>query len=56
MEIKNNVMGMAEQIDALEQEIKAITRMDPLDPRVPLLQERLNRTIHRLYRSVPRGV
>lgn len=54
--IWNDVKGMAEMIDALEEEIRTLTRLDPHDPQIGLLHDRLTAAVHDLYRSVPRGV
>lgn len=54
--IRNDVKGMAELIDALEEEIRALTRRDPHDPQIGLLHDRMITAVHDLYRYVPRGV
>lgn len=54
--IRNDVPGLAEVIDALEDEIEALQTLDPYDPQIPMLQERMAQAIHDLYRAVPRGV
>jgi hypothetical protein len=54
--MKHDPKGMADLVDAIEQEIYALTYLDPHDPQIPLLQDRLVNALHELYRNVPRGV
>jgi hypothetical protein len=54
--IRHDVKGMADLIEAYEAEILALTSMDPYDPQITLLQERLEHALEELYLTVPRGV
>lgn len=54
--IRNHISQMAELVEALEEEIHALTRLDPYDPQIPKLHERLTSAIHEMYQRVPRGV
>lgn len=54
--IRNDVKGMADRIDALEEEIRTLNRLDPHDPQIAMLHGRLTSALHDLYRSIPRGV
>ena len=54
--IRNHITHMAELVEALEEEIHALTRLDPYDPQIPRLHERLTTAIQELYQRVPRGV
>lgn len=54
--IRNDIRGIAEAAEALEDEIHALRRLDPYDPQIPMLVERLHATIETLYEVVPRGV
>lgn len=53
---REDVRRMADVAEALEDEIHALTVLDPYDPQITLLQERLESTLSDLYRSAPRGV
>lgn len=53
---RHDVAGMADVVDALEQEIVALTRLDPYDPQIYLLHERLHAALHSLTAETPRGV
>lgn len=53
---QNDITGVAEIIDALEEEIRALSKLDPYDPAIPRLQDRLVAAIHEMYERVPRGV
>ncbi len=54
--IRNDVATMAENIEALQEEIEALQTLDPYDPQIPRLQDRMVQAIHELYRVAPRGV
>ncbi len=54
--ISRDVKGMADLVEALEDEIAALTKLDPYDPQITWLQDRLGATLTDFYRSVPRGV
>lgn len=53
---RNHISQVAELVEALEEEIHALTRLDPYDPQIPKLHERLTSAIQELYQRVPRGV
>jgi len=54
--IRNDVQGTADLIDAYEAEIVALTCLDPYDPQITMLQERMEQALQDLYHTVPRGV
>lgn len=54
--IRNDITGIADVIEALEEEIQALETLDPYDPQISLLQERVAAAIRDLYRFAPRGV
>jgi len=54
--IRHDVKGTADLIEAYEAEILALTTMDPYDPQITLLQERLEQALQELCHTVPRGV
>jgi hypothetical protein len=54
--IRNDMTGMADMAEALEEEIVALTRLDPYDPQIYVLHERLNAVVHNMYAEMPRGV
>lgn len=56
MDQHNDITGMADMVEALEQEIVALTRLDPYDPQIYLLHERLHAAMHNMYVEMPRGV
>lgn len=51
-----DIRGMADVVEAIEDEIAALTAQDPYHPQISLLRERLYSTTADLYRSMPRGV
>lgn len=53
---RNDVKGLADIAEALEDEICALSAQDPYHPQVQKLRERLHSTVEELYRQVPRGV
>lgn len=53
---RNDVKGLADMAEALEDEIGALNTQDPYHPQVHALRERLHSTVEELYRQVPRGV
>lgn len=54
--IRNQISQMADLVEALEEEIHALTRLDPYDPQIVRLHERLTAAMHDMYQRVPRGV
>lgn len=52
----HDIAGMADVVEALEQEIFALTRLDPYDPQIYLLHERLHTALHNMCVEMPRGV
>jgi len=54
--MRNHISQMADLVEALEEEIQALTKLDPYDPQISRLHERMLAAIHDLYQRVPRGV
>jgi len=54
--IRHDIKRMADLVEALEVEIAALTKLDPYDPQISMLQDRLGSALSDFYRSVPRGV
>jgi hypothetical protein len=54
--IRHNITGVADLVEALEEEIEALTALDPYQPQITLLRERLNAAIGDMYEMAPRGV
>lgn len=54
--MQNDISGVADVVEALEEEIRALSKLDPYDPAIPRLQDRLVAAIHEMYERVPRGV
>lgn len=51
-----DISEMADVVEALQQEIEVLNRMDPYDPQITLLQNRLQQVLQEMYTLVPRGV
>jgi hypothetical protein len=54
--IQNDISGMADVVEALEDEIEALNAQDPYQPQIGLLRERLYDAMTNMYESMPRGV
>jgi len=52
----HDITGLADVVEALEQEIVALTRLDPYDPQIYRLHERLHTALQNMYVEMPRGV
>ncbi|HWI52666.1 MAG TPA: hypothetical protein VNT01_11070 [Symbiobacteriaceae bacterium] len=51
-----DIAGMADVVEALEQEIAALTRLDPYDPQIYRLHKRLHSALQNMCAEMPRGV
>lgn len=54
--IRLDVTGLADLVEALEAEIIALISLDPYDPQISALRERMENARHQLYDLAPRGV
>ncbi|HYF91428.1 MAG TPA: hypothetical protein VD969_04200 [Symbiobacteriaceae bacterium] len=53
---RHDISSIANVVEALEQEIVALTRLDPYDPQIYRLHERLHVALQNMYTEMPRGV